>query len=234
MMANSLDLDPEWGAIDLLEEIEASFGIRIADAEAERCCTVGDVYAIVSAHTPEWDHQDGRCGSSMVFYRIRRALSAGDERGVKPDTLLTTSKLPPRRLFETLGKDTGVRLPACELTRLGVSGGFLLLGGFVATVVALLEGHWLGSGIALLFALGGVALLWRDPGRFPAGVATIGELARRTAPLNVARLKEAGGRPADHWSILVALAAEHGTLPPRDIGPETFLHRRSLVSATAR
>jgi acyl carrier protein len=40
---NSLDLDPEWGAIDLLEEVEASFGIKIEDTVAEQIETVGDL-----------------------------------------------------------------------------------------------------------------------------------------------------------------------------------------------
>lgn len=68
----------------------------------------------------------------------------------------------------------------------------------------------------------------------PAGVVTVAELVRRTVPLSVATVKEAGGRPADRWSILVALAAEHGTLPRDEIGPETFFHRKSLEQATGR
>ena len=67
-MANSLDLDPEWGAIDLLEEVEATFGIKIKDAEAERCSTVGDLYAVLCSYTPDWDGRQGSCSSSMVFY----------------------------------------------------------------------------------------------------------------------------------------------------------------------
>ena len=31
-MANSLDLDPEWGSLDLIEEVEAAFGIKMEDA----------------------------------------------------------------------------------------------------------------------------------------------------------------------------------------------------------
>lgn len=44
---NTLDLDPEWGAIDLLEEVEASFGIKIEDAVAEQIETVGDLYDVI-------------------------------------------------------------------------------------------------------------------------------------------------------------------------------------------
>jgi hypothetical protein len=233
-MANSLDLDPEWGAIDLLEEIEATFDIKISDAEAERCCTVGDVYEVVSAHTPDWDRQDGRCASSMVFYRLRRSLTTDDQRALTPETLLTTSELKPRHLFKKLETDTGLRLPAYEPTSLGVAGGYMLVGGLLAAIVALLTGHWMVTAGALFVALGSLPFLHRDAGRFPSGVLTVGDLVRRTAPLNVAKLREVGGRPSDRWSVLVGLAAEHGTLSPDEIGPETFLHRRSLELATAR
>lgn len=232
-MANALDLDPEWGAIDLLEELEATFGIKIADEEAEQCRTVGDLYEVVCAHLPDWDLQGGRCGSSMVFYRMRRSLSS-QGRGVTPNTLLADFGLSPRRLFKTLAERTRLRLPDYELTWLGVTGGFLLAGGILAAIVVLFTGHRIVSGIIVSIALAGLPLLRMEPGRFPAGMLTVGDLVRRTVPLNAAGLKEAGGRPPDRWSVLVALAAEHGTLPPSEIGPETFFHRRSLELAAAR
>ncbi|PHK19530.1 hypothetical protein VF10_21550 [Nostoc linckia z13] len=233
-MANSLDLDPEWGAIDLLEEVEQTFGIQIAKEEAEQCATVGDLYDVICAHSPDWDGQDGKCGSSMVFYRMRRSLSPDDKRGVTPRTPLAGIGLEPSRLFKKLEVDTGLRLPGYELTWLGMTGGFLMGGGIIAAVVALLTGQWIASGTALLVALAGLPLVRADPGRLPAGFATLADLVRRTVPLNATGLREAGGRPADRWAILTALAAEHGNLAPDKIGPETFFHRKSLKLANAR
>jgi len=233
-MANCLDLDPEWGAIDLLEEVEATFGIKIANEEAERCCTVGDLYDVLCAHSLDWDGQDGSCGSSMVFYRLRRSLRPDNHRGIAPDFALAASGLSPSRLFKKLADDTGLRLPSYELTWLGRSGGLLLVGGIIAAFVSLLTGHWVVSGIVVLFALAGLPLLRVDPGCFPVGIETVADLVRRTVPLNATRLKEAGGRPADRWSVLVSLAAERGVLPPNAIGPETFFHRKSLDLAVTR
>jgi hypothetical protein len=230
-MANSLDLDPEWGAIDLLEEIEATFGIKIANEEAERCCTVGDLYDVLCVHSPRWDEQDGSCGSSMVFYKLRRSLRHDGKRGIVPSTQLTVLGLQPSQLFKKLSDDTGLRLPAYELTWLGVTGGFLLVGGILVAIVALLAGYWIVSVTAAAIALAGVPLLRVDPGRFPAGIETVADLVRRTVPLNAAKLKEAGGRPADRWSVIAALAAEHGVLPPNEIGPETVFHRKQLEKA---
>lgn len=230
-MLNTLDLDPEWGAIDLLEEVEATFGIKIANEEAERCATVGDLYDVVSTHSPDWNSQDGSCGSSMVFYRLRRSLSPDDRRGVVPDTALASIGLQPSRLFKKLADDTRLRLPEYELTSLGMAGSYILVGGIIAAIVTLLTGQWIFSGIAALVALAGLPLIRLDPGRLPTGIATVADLVRRTAPLNVASLKESGGRPADRWSVLVALAAEHGVLPPDEIGPETVFHKKQLESA---
>lgn len=233
-MANTLDLDPEWGAIDLLEEVEATFNIKIENEEAERCSTVGDLFDVVCAHSPNWDDHDGNCGSSMVFYRMRRSLNLGDKRGVTPDTALAASGLQPNHLFKKLTDDTGLRLPSYELTWLGRTGGYLLVGGILAAIVALVSGHWIVGGLVALIALAGLPLLRADPGSLPAGTVTVADLVRRTVPLNAASLNEAGARPADRWSVLVALAAEHGTLPPDEIGPETFFHRKSLELATGR
>lgn len=233
-MRNSLDLDPEWGAIDLLEEVEATFGIKIANEEAERCATVGQLYDVICAHSPHWDDLDGNCGSSMVFYKARRSLSPHDKRGVTPDTPLAATGLQPSRLFKKLKDDTGLRLPAYELTWRGKTGGFLFVGGIIAGIVALLTGHWIVSVVIVLIALVGLPLLGMDPGRLPAGFVTIADLVRRTVPLNAIGLRESGGRPADRWAILTALAVEHGNLPPDEIGPETFFHRKSLELLNAR
>jgi len=233
-MSNSLDLDPEWGAIDLIEDIESVFAYTISKEEAERCETVGDIYNVVCAHSPGWDDLDGSCGSSMVFYRMRRSLSPEDKRRVTPNTPLMDAGLPPSRLFRKLQEDTGFRLPAYELTWFSKIGGYLVSAGIIAAIVAFLTGHWIVAGVALLVAIAGVPFLRVEPGRFPAGVFTVGDLVRRTATLNAAALKEAGGRPADRWSVITALASEHGRLTPQNIGPDTFLHRKSLELANAR
>ena len=231
-MANSLDLDPEWGAIDLIEEVEAVFGFAITKDEAERCATVGDLHDLVCVHTPAWDRQNGNCGSSMVFYRVRRSLCPDGKRGVTPDTPLTAIGLQPSGLFKKLADDTGLRFPAYKLTWPGLTGGFLLVGGIIAAIVVLLTGHSMVGGVIALIALAGLPLMRADPGRWPVGVVTIGDLVRRTVPLNAVILKEAGGQPADCWSVIIALATEYGTLAPHEIGPETFFHRKSLKLAS--
>lgn len=80
----------------------------------------------------------------------------------------------------------------------------------------------------------GVLLLRVDPGRLLVGVTTVGDLVRRTVPLNAQNLAETGARPPDRWTILVALAAEHGSLPTNQIGPDTFMLRKGMELAAKR
>jgi acyl carrier protein len=57
--------------VELVMEVEEQFGVRIADREAERMRTVGDLYQFLLGKRSLV--LDG-CPSSAVFYRARRAL----------------------------------------------------------------------------------------------------------------------------------------------------------------
>jgi hypothetical protein len=229
-MPTTLDLDPEWGAIDLIEEVETVFRFTITKDEAERCATIGDLYAVVCAHTLGWDAASGKCGSSMTFYRMRRSLDPERTQGVSPRTTLTGYGRP-FELFKKLGRETGLRLPSVRLTPVGMVSGFFLTGALLVAIVTLLVGQWLFSGVAIGVAVFGMLPIWADRGRLPTGVETVGDLVRRTAPLNARQLEADGGRLADRWTILVSLASEHGSLMPDEIAPGTFLHRKSMELA---
>ena len=229
---NTLDLDPEWGAIDLIEEVEGAFGIEIADKDAEQCETVGDLYDVLCGYVPSWDAQSGKCSSSMTFYKIRRALDPERTLGVTPQTILTGYD-NPIKLFRMLAGKTGLRLPEADQTWFGKAGGIFFSFGLIAVIATLFTGYWAVSGLMLAIVVLGGALAWIDRGVFPSGITTVSDLVRRTALLNARGLRTEGGRPSDRWSILVALAAEHGSLMPDEIRPETFLHLSSLKMATA-
>lgn len=233
-MTTTLDLDPEWGAIDLTEEVEAAFDIKIADSEAEQCWTVGDLYEIVCRHTPDWEAGDGSCSSSMAFYRVRRSISPHERRAVSPRTPLGSLSERPSRFVDNIGKSTGLRVPMTELTGRGKVGAWLICGAVAAFIAALVWTSWQFAGLAAAVMLAGLLLARSDRGKFPEGVETVGDLVRRTAALNAAKLREEGARPVDRWEVLVALCAEYGALPPTQIGPDTFLLRKGMEIATAR
>jgi hypothetical protein len=58
--------------VELIVEIEEQFGVTFTNRDAERMCTVGDVYQFV-LHWRSLALQ-GVCVSSATFYRARRAL----------------------------------------------------------------------------------------------------------------------------------------------------------------
>ena len=232
-MADTLDLDPEWGAIDVIEELEAVFNFKMTDEEAEGCCTVGEVYDVVCSHTSDWETQGGNCASAMTFYRLRRALAPEDKRSIRPTTDLDTLGLTPSALFDLLAERSSLRLPSHSMDKLGVAGSCLLFAGGVISIVTLLDSYWFPAFMSAIVASAGLVLIWRDAGRLPNGIQTFGDLARRTAPLNVQKLKGAGGKPSDRWSILTAISSEYGQLEPEAISPETFLHKKSMDEALA-
>lgn len=229
---NSLDLDPEWGAIDLLEEVEASFGITLEDAVVERIATVGELYDAICNLTPAWDDQKGSCASSVIFYRLRRALVHNDRNAVTPRMGLPLHGTTPIKLFSLLERESGLRLPSAHLTTRGIVGGTLVLIGIIGGVIALFDAAWeLAAGGAVL-AAAGAALVKADPGKLPVGVETLGDLVTRAVPLNAQKLAEMGARLPDRWTMLTGMASEHGILSPAEIFPDTFLHLKSLKLAS--
>lgn len=169
----------------------------------------------------------------MVFYRLRRALDPHDKRSITPGTPLALLAPSPSKLLDGLSKRSALRLPPHTLTGLGATGAVFLLAGIVLSVVASFNAHWRFAGASACVAMLALILVWRDPGRFPKGVQTLGDLVNHAVPLNSKLLKELGGRPADRWSILTALSAEHGKIELTDITPETYLHKKSLDGARA-
>ncbi|MBO9580786.1 MAG: hypothetical protein J7498_07820 [Sphingobium sp.] len=221
-MANALNLDPEWGAIDLLEEIESTFGIAVADDVAERCNTVGDLYEVIRSQTSDWDDKSGSCASSAVFYMMRRTSQSRS--GFTPSTPLTElSGGTPRKVFKRLRKMTGLRLPTLNVTAMGGIGIVACLIGIVALIAALTEAAWWSVGGATALLLVGGVLVALDPLGLPPGIITVGDLVHRTVPLNVKRLQSEGRRAPDIWTTLVGLAADHGSIPSGAIQPSTVL-----------
>ncbi len=153
---------------------------------------------------------------------------------MSPRSPLQRDGMSAHHLFNSLRKATGLRLPTEQTTTIGVIGGWLCLIGFIGGLVAFFTGVWAVSGIGALVVALGILLLRLDPAQLPIGILTVGDLVRRTVPLNAQKLVEVGARLPDRWAVLVALAAEYGSLPPNQIGPDTFLLRKGMEIAAAR
>ena len=225
-VSNTLGLVGDSDDVDLLQDVELAFGIRFADAETIECHTVGDLYAILTSRFDGARDETGRCAMAMTFYRLRQGLSAcGVAKGLRPDTPVgDLSTLTVKKLFKQIRAETGLRLPDLMLTIPGTIGFLGLTAGLLGlpVVLAAAAHFWFVPTIAALF---GLLMVRIDPGRFPSGCETFGDLTRRIAAMNFGTLVAEGVAPRSKhlWDALVEVLSEHTATPKSEIQLETFL-----------
>lgn len=178
--------------VEIVLEVEETFGIVISDNAATQIRTVGQLHEyILDARRQE--RQSG-CPTSRVFLQIRRVLTATTStprQAIRPSTDLKTV-IPPqirRRVWNRLQQDVsgglkGLRLPyrlgpiliglcvvigitgtAMIVPHVGIGNAIVL--GMTATVVTLLLFQFASRSLAITF---------------PDGVVTVGDLATATLP----------------------------------------------------
>lgn len=223
---NTLGLDDDLDGAEVLQSLEASFGVKFRRSEAESCWTVGDLYTLLQSHLIRDDPVGSGCASAMAFYRLRRTIAKTSRlTRLSPTTpLKDVSTLPPRALFDHIRADTRMRLPHLEFSGVGWFGVVLLSGGVIGLLMAVgnLPNWKAFSGLAAVL---GAVLMRRDRGRFPQACQSLGDLARMVAGLNFGALMAAGAgcREKDLWSALIEVLAEHSSIPKTEIRPETAL-----------
>jgi hypothetical protein len=225
---NTLGLDDDLDSVELLLDLEASFGVKFPNEEAEACLTVGDVFQLVQRHVQRPDAIGAGCATAMAFYRLRRALARdGSNPRLAPTTALEEIPSPsPKATFRRiLEAYPDIRLPRLSLSAAGLCGLALLVSAFALIAVFAASPRWsaLSACPALATALG--ALLMRyDRGRFPRGCRTLGYLARKVAGLNFVALTAAGCyRLVDVWRAFVEVLTEHSSLPQSEIQEHTLI-----------
>lgn len=224
--ADSLALDGAFADAALVQNLQASFGIHLPFEETQTWYFVGDIYrSLVYRMDPAQD--DGRASASAIaFYYLRRAiLSIVPDEEITPSTRLSRlERFQVRRFLKLVSERSMLRLPDHDGSWLG----------WGAVIGCLLATIGFGFGIPpfpsavgyafLSLSLAAVLPLF-DPGRFPSGCRTVGDLAEKAAGLNYAKLR-GDGAAADGraiWRALVAVLSEHTAVPPKQITPETRL-----------
>ncbi len=212
--------------VEILVEVEETFGIALDDGEVARAETVGDLCDLVLSRVPRAEQV--RCLTALAFWRLRAALVAsGVERSrVRPDTRLEDvvwragQGLAERRAtWARLSEALGLDLPPLVRSRTLVAVGVVAcLGAFVAAWFAGGSGWLATAGATGLGALFG--LLTRSRRGYPrASIATAGGLARALVVRQAARVAApAGGFTAPQVEAIVAsIIAEHQALPLRRV-----------------
>lgn len=143
--------------VELLMDVEKTFGISIPDTEAEKIITVGDFYEAVWRHIGA-KHSD-QCKSQYLFYKLRTALHNSYTIPIQkikpaaaPETLFP--KENRRRIYKDFSYQLNLELPSLVLSKpwLQILNGFgwLSIAGALAVAIILYNFKDAGGWIFLL------------------------------------------------------------------------------------
>ncbi len=165
----------------------------------------------------------------MISDRLERALSNVSGNVVSPQLKLPIDDASPRKLFNSLERDSGLRLPSVSVTIIGNIGGALCVIGSVAIIIALLSAVWAIAAYGAIILGMGALLVLLEPGRLPIGVENFSDLVKELSlsmhSLNALEPAKNGAHLPDYWSVLLALIQEYSLLPEAEICPDMRLFR---------
>ena len=187
--------------VELVIEVEESFGISIEDADAEQMRTAGDLHEYVlgkvaSAHT-KIGTESKVCVTSRAFYALRKAvmdLSLASRRDLRPGTDLS-GVIPARsrrHCWRQLSEAMQLRLPDLERPEWLVKSALVVV--FVTSLFVAVSLVHLGFMIAVFSVPLSLALMAVVAHHATAPLATVmpctsvADLTRNIATTNYARL----------------------------------------------
>jgi hypothetical protein len=206
--ANCLDLVGDGDDVDVLYAVEEAFRVKISNAEALRCETVGQLFDIVSSKLNLSEARDIRCPTALAFFRLRAALRRlGYLERMTPETDLRTifRAHGARRLHDSLSREADLRLPHLALHAATLP----VLAFVMACGVAL--SLWFGSWLPLIgSAVVAVVLVYLLPRAISQRTARLGDFATHCAAWNYGRLAEqaGGARHLDVWKAITTIVRE--------------------------
>jgi hypothetical protein len=221
----------------LMMDVEAWFGVRISDAQAERVRTMGDLFLFLLEHTR--GEGPARCPTGQAFYHLRRVLTGElgvDRAQVRPATPLRDLVAAPARSTAWPQLEAALGLPGLpdpDPTPRGPTAR-----GFGITLAAATAGAWLVyllmvamPGETMPIAIGLLiwvlvlvlvcelfGIFWLD-GRVlrPVPIPTVRDVVMRLVARPSAATEPIAARV---WASLVAIVSAHTGIPPHAIQPE--------------
>jgi hypothetical protein len=230
-MKDTLDLCGADDGVELVHDVERTFGIALSDDEAERTITVGQLYDLIETKQPNAGSRTSTCLSQTAFYRLRRAVkSMGVTGKITPQTpIAVLGELEPfsvSQKWRQLAEGSDLYLPPLEThSRLfeawprvfcSASGWWLwglLICAWAALAIYMVSPAVLASGIITVPALYGAIhyVLWLVFRTVTQRLITIGDLAREAAGCSFIKLsaEKKGCGPSDRWLALTAMLRAH-------------------------
>lgn len=204
--------------VELIIKVEETFGFSIPDEDVAALDTVGRLYECVLTHR-FGERQEG-CLTSVVFYRLRRALMSvfGLARNDVRPTLDLAAVIPNdrRRRWSDLQESVGLRLPELVRPR-WVTAMVTVLGCILIIATAAYLVATMGQGAVMLgFFIMWIVVYLLYQGTKPLAVvfrpefATVGGLTKFVLYKNFRAISDEGQRASaeDVWSTLRTLVAE--------------------------
>lgn len=132
-------------SVEILMKVEDTFGVKIADREAEQIHTIGDF------HNAVWHHLAGkysdRCKSQGLFYKLRKSFAHNlnfSQEHLRLDTIPEDvfPKAARRKVYLSFSNTTDLKLPDLTLTKpwaslLNAFGAITILGGLAASLISI-------------------------------------------------------------------------------------------------
>ena len=129
-MRTSLGLAGDLDDVELVEDIEQAFGVRLPDSELSKCQTVGDLFEMIVTRLPDNGVTANRCATAMCFYRLRRAIhTLAPDRQLRPSTPISTiADLPVRSIYRAMQAGERLRPPNPYISKFGALSLLIALG----------------------------------------------------------------------------------------------------------
>jgi acyl carrier protein len=217
--------------VELVMNVEETFGFSIPDGDAVGLVTVGELYDYILEHRFK-GRQDG-CLTSVAFYKLRCALTS--VLGIARSNVRVSSELTAiipnrrRRIWRSLQKAIGLRLPKLVrpvpvwATSIAVS--FV----FVIAIFILLFGRQgvggaVNGALVTLFACSFVFYQGTKPlaVAFQSKFATVGGLTKCIVQMNYGTIFDGCQRASedDIWRVLREIIVEQLGVPPEHVTKE--------------
>ena len=222
-MKDTLNLVGDGDDVDIVCDVERTFGITLTDAEAAQTRTVGQLYDLIELKRPGARTQ--ACLSQMAFYRLRRALKTmGVEGEIMPQTPVSIlEQIEARSIaakWRWLAQSSGLDLPRLEIHFRRLERIIRWQGPFVWGALLCLSAAFaipLDNRLMLLLAgalcidVGLCCAGWLTFRTVPRRIFTIGELAQEAAGRSFAKLttESKDCAPSDRWFALTWMLREH-------------------------
>ena len=217
--------------VELVMDVEESFGITIPDDDAQRIETVGDLFEFIKSQTKL--APAGTCLTAATFYEIRNGmLAAGIDEKFGPSTSLADI-IPIRHrrsIWSRLSRNTQLRLPNLERPSWVIIGNVAITMCLSILIALVASGRetsgfiFLVTGITCLFIIGFLTSFVTTPlaTKFATEFVTFRGLSERVLALNATKLKNEHGPmgPNDIWVILRDLIVNQLGVDIDEVTPE--------------